>query len=452
MQILTFSELLAATEGTLKNPVYGETEINGITTDSREAKRGMLFVPLKGEKTDGHNYIQSVLDNGAAAVSQINKDYDGNVIMVKDTRKALGDIARYYKNKYKIPVVSVTGSVGKTTTKDLIYSVLSERFKTHKTPNNFNNDIGVPLTVFGIEKEHEAVVIEMGMNHFGEIEYLADIVNPDCAVITNIGMSHIENLGSQAGILKAKMEITKNFDAKNTLFINGDDEYLKTVKSENYKIVRFGIETSNDIYAKDIVNNGLKGLQFTAVHPGGEFRVSIMLPGKHNIYNALSAIAVGFYMGLSEEECAAGIKNCIYTSSRLEIFESGGIEIINDCYNSSPASVRAALEVMSFSLKKRKVAVLGDILEMGGYAKSAHYKLGESVVKYADMLICVGENARYIAEGAKENGMENILLFSETEELKPKIREIIKEGDCVLIKASHGMNFFKLTDELKENQ
>lgn len=452
MQMLSIADLLRATNGTIKRYEPYETEIIKITTDSRTAEKGSLFIPLKGERSDGHDYIDDVLKTGAASLTERKDLYpEGVVIGVADTRVALGDIARFYKNKYNLPTVSITGSVGKTTTKDLVFSVLSEHYKTHKTPNNFNNDIGVPLTLFGIEKEHEAVVVEMGMNHFGEISYLAGIVKPDCAVITNIGMSHIENLGSQEGILKAKLEITEHFGKDNTLFINGDDEYLKTVKSKDYKIVRFGLDDANDVYAKNIVNNGLDGTAFTVVYEKGEFDLTLRQPGEHNIYNALAAVSVGLHMGVTEKECARGVENCIYTSSRLEIIKNNGLEIINDCYNSSPSSVRAALEVMSLSLKPRKVAVLGDILEMGEYSKDAHYKLGADVNKYADALITAGEMARYIADGAKASGMENVKSFSSTAELKDKIKNLVGDGDCVLIKASHGMTFCDITEVLREN-
>jgi UDP-N-acetylmuramoyl-tripeptide--D-alanyl-D-alanine ligase len=413
----------------------------------------VLFIPLIGEKFDGHEFITAAFDMGAAVVLT-QKDtepfIDKTMIRVEDTFKAFRDIAAYYKAKYRIPTVAVTGSVGKTTTKDMLYSALNEKYNTIKTPNNFNNEIGVPITVLMQESEHEAAVIETGMNHFGELERLAGIIKPDAAVITNIGMSHIENLGSQEGIFRAKMEIAERFTSENTLIVNGDDKYLKTIKDTPYKVVRFGMRADNDVYAKDIVNNGLKGMEFTVVHPNGEFRAELMQPGEHNIYNALAAVCAGLNMGVSETDIANGLKNCEYTASRLEIIDCNGTEIINDCYNSSPDSVRAALKVMTYSLKPRKVAVLGDILEMGEYAKDAHFDLGKTVSRMGvDLLITAGGNAKLNAQGAKEAGMENVISYNSTDDLKEHIKDIIKPDDCVLIKASHGMEFYKLTDALK---
>ena len=452
MQVMSISDILSATGGELvhKSTNSAYVNIKGITTDSRKAGEGMLFIPLKGETRDGHDFINSAVADGAVSLTERCDSYtEGDIIKVMDTRKALGDIAKYYKSKYPIPTVSITGSVGKTTTKDLVYSVISQGFNTHKTPNNFNNDIGVPLTVFGIEKEHTAAVIEMGMNHFGEIEYLADIVKPDCAIITNIGMSHIENLLSQEGILRAKLEITKNFTDKNTLFVNGDDKYLSAIPQAEHKIVRYGLDTSNDVYAKDIINKGLEGVSFTAVCDKGEFDVTIRQPGVHNVYNALAAICAGLYMGLGFDECAKGIEECVYTSSRLEIIQANGVEIINDCYNASPDSVRAALKVMALSLKPRKVAILGDILEMGEFAPDAHYKLGEAVKDSGvDLLITAGEMAKHIATGAKDAGAGDVISFDTTDALKKEITTIIKNGDCVLVKASHGMRFIEITEAL----
>lgn len=450
MQILSVSDIIKATDGTLISGAPN-SEINSITTDSRKTAEGVLFIPLKGEKADGHDFIASALGNGAVTLTERDEAYvDRTVIKVKDTRKALGDIARFYKMKYPVKSVAITGSVGKTTTKDLVYSVIAQKFSTHKTPNNFNNDIGVPLTVFGIEKEHEAAVIEMGMNHFGEISYLADIARPDNAIITNIGMSHIENLGSQEGIFRAKMEMTELFTEKNTLFVNGDDKFLKNICDTPYKVVRFGMADTNDVYAKDIVNNGLMGTEFTVVYPEGEFRCEVRQPGEHNIYNALAAVCAGLNLGLSETEIAAGLCECVYTASRLEITGHKGMEIINDCYNSSPDSVRAALKVMQDTLKQRRVAVLGDILEMGEYAKDAHFELGKSVKELGvDLLVTAGENAGYIAEGAKEAGLNAVVSYATTDELKEHIAEIVTSGDCILIKASHGMEFYKIADEIK---
>lgn len=455
MQVLTIKDILRATDGELiaKSANTAELEFTGITTDSRMVGDGVLFVPLAGEKADGHDFIKSALEHGASAsltqrtIENIN---GGTVIKVNNTRKALGDIARVYKEKYKIPTVAITGSVGKTTTKDMVYSVLSEKFNAHKTPNNFNNDIGLPLTVFGIEAEHETAVLEMGMNHFGEIEYLASIAKPDIAIITNIGMSHIENLGSQEGILRAKLEIAKNFTDKNTLFVNGDDEHLKNVSDLNCKIVKFGMNDGNDVTAKDITSKGLLGTEFTVVCGGREFRAAVTQPGIHNVYNALAAVCAGMYFGLTEEECVRGLKNCRYTSQRLEVISHGGMEIINDCYNSSPDSVKAALKVQQLTLKPRRVAILGDILEMGEYAEKAHFELGGFVAETGvDMLVTAGENAKSLAEGAKAAGLKNIMSYDKTEDVVSDIKNLVKEGDCILIKASHGMRFSEITEAVK---
>lgn len=450
MQVLSVLDILKATGGAI---ISGSEDgvVKAITTDSRKAEKDTLFIPLIGERADGHNFILGALSKGAVSLTDRQiEGASGTLIKVCDTKKALGDIARYYKGKYHLPSVAITGSVGKTTTKDMISGVLSEKFNTHKTPNNFNNDIGVPLTIFGIEKEHNMAVIEMGMNHFGEIEYLQNIANTDIAVISNVGMSHIENLGSREGIFRAKMEIAKNFNENNTLIVNGDNEYLDTICDTPYKVVRFGIDEHNDIYAKDIKNLGLMGVEFMVCYEGGEFPVTVTQPGVHNVYNALSAIAVGFHFGLTSEECARGIKNCKYTASRLEITEINGSEIINDCYNSSPDSVRAALKVMGETQKSTKIAVLGDILEMGEFAPKAHYDLGKNVAENGiDILITAGENTKELARGAKGNGMENVISFDTTDELVKEINDLIKPNSCVLVKASHGMEFNKVIDAIK---
>ncbi len=453
MQTLTIKDIIRATGGELeaKTAATAGLELDNVTIDSRKVRDGSLFVPLLGEKLDGHDFINSALVHGASASlteKPVRLSEPGTVIRVKDTRRALGDIARYYKQKYPVKSVAITGSVGKTTTKDLVYAVLSRRFRSYKTQENFNNDLGVPLTIFGIEKEHEMAVIEMGMNHFGEIDYLAGIAKPDIAIITNIGMSHIENLGSREGILKAKLEITNGFTDKNTLYVNGDDEYLKTVKGGSYKLVRFGTSPENDVYAKDITPRGLDGVDFTVVHPGGEFGAHLTQPGTHNVYNALAAVCAGLHFGVAPEEIARGIEGCEYSGERLEIIKHKDIEIINDCYNASPDSIRAALKVLSYSDKPRKVAILGDVLEMGGFAADAHRALGKDAL-LADTLITAGKNARELAEGARAAGMKDVVSYDSTDDLLKDIEKLVRPGDCVLVKASHGMKFIKITEAIQ---
>ncbi len=380
MQKMTIKDILTATGGTLLSGDEN-TVVTDVITNSREAGEGMLFIPIIGDKFDGHEFIKAAFDMGAAAAltqKETELFIGKTIVQVLDTRKALGDIAKYYKQIHNVPSVAVTGSVGKTTTKDMVASVLSQKYRTLKTQNNYNNDIGVPDTIFNLEKEHEAAVIEMGMNHFGEIEYLAEIGRPDIAVITNIGESHIANLGSQEGIFRAKMEITKLFGADNTLIVNGDDKFLSKTKGiGDYKVVYYGMENpENDVKVKNIMPNGQHGIKFTAVIPDGEYEVRVNVPGEHNVYNALAAVCAGLEMNIPMPDIVRGIENVELTSQRLDIEDYKGITIINDCYNASPDSVKAAVKVLCSENADRKIALLGDILEMGDYAEKAHYELG----------------------------------------------------------------------------
>lgn len=454
MQKLTVNDILEATGGSL---ICGskDTRFYKITTDSRKASEGALFIPLVGDKFDGHEFIKAAFDMGVSVVlthKSIDPMLGKTIIKVSDTMKALADIARFYKLKYNVPTVAVTGSVGKTTTKDMLHAVLSTKFNTLKTEGNYNNEIGLPLTIFRLEKEYERAVLEMGMSHFGEIERLASIGRPDIAVITNIGMSHIENLGSQEGIFKAKMEITKHFNEKNVLITNGDDKFLSTTKGKgNYKVIYYGITNpQNDVYAKDIVVKGVHGTVFTAVVDGQEYGVEVKVAGEHNVYNALAAICVGREFGIPMESIIEGIKNFTLTSMRMSVEDINGMTIINDCYNASPDSIRAALKVLGSIKDRRRIAVLGDVLEMGDFAADAHYNIGKNVCENAQVLITAGPNAEYIAKGAKDNGMEQIYSFAKTLDASQFVSGFAKEGDAVLIKASRGMHFEEIYNTLTE--
>lgn len=456
MQKLTALDIVAATGGRL---VQGQenAEITNITRDSRTVNDGSLFVPLKGEKADGHDFIDKATAMGAAAVIT-SRAYTGStnvaVIEVSDTLTALGDIARYYKSRQNVLTLAVTGSVGKTTTKDIISSALSAEKRVQKTDENYNNNIGVPETIFTIEPEHEIAVIEMGMNHFDEIDYLASVAMPDAAVITNIGVSHIENLGSREGIFKAKMEITNRFDESNTLIVNGDDDYLGTVKhmgTLKCKVVSYGITNpENDITAYDIVNHGLCGTEFKTRVCNREYKIYVPLAGQHNVYNALAAICAACEFGVDISAAIRGIENTRLTGNRFEIVKLDTKTIVRDYYNASPDSITSALNTLSYA-EGKKAAILGDVLELGDIAKEAHYKLGKEVVKNkVDLLITAGENARQIAVCAHDMGMENVFSFDTTDEAAEFVKTADLDGYSVLIKASHGMNFEKIYTAITE--
>ncbi len=455
MESLSIKELVAGSNGNL---VQGNEleKINNIVIDSRKAKEGDVFIAIIGESLDGHKFMKSALENGCKTFIK-NKSNgikfessDINLIEVEDTTKALGDIAKFYKEKFDIPYIGVTGSVGKTTTKDMIYSAISTKFNTLKNEGNFNNHIGVPLTLFNLNCNHECAIIEMGMSHFNEIEYLANIVNPKIGVISNIGLSHIENLGSQEGILKAKLEITSNFDKSNTLIVNGDDEYLKTIcKDElNYEIKTFGFDKTNDIYCTEYCINE-EELSFKCIIDNKEEEIFIPTVGKHNIYNAMASILVGLSLDMNLEDIKSGLRNFKASKMRLDIIKKDNLTIINDAYNASPDSMKAALDILG-RYEKRKVAILGDMFEMGQHSEYGHRLVGEYANKNADVLITIGQDSKYISDEAIKIGLEPNCVhhFYNKEDAIEKLNDIISKDDVVLVKASRGMQLENIVQYL----
>ena len=440
------NETAEMTNGT----AYGENAvITGITKDSRTVNKGDLFIALSGERFDAHDFVAQVAKSGAAAALVERKlDVDIPQIVVKSTKLALGDFARAHCAKFDIPKVAVTGSVGKTTTRDLIASVLMAHYGSEfvlKTQGNYNNDIGLPFTVLGLEEKHRAAVIEMGMNHFGEISYLTNIVKPDIAVITNAGTAHIENLGSREGILKAKCEIFEGLKPNGTKVLNLDNDMLATVKGEN--ILFYSINNSKaDIYASDMVSKGLKGTEFTVNTPKGSFRAQTMLPGEHIVSNALAAAAVGHSLGISFEEIADGIRDFVPTSGRMDIIDTPRYTVINGAYNANPDSMRASIEVLK-QADTYKCAILGDMFELGDYAADMHKKVGEEAAEL-DMVIAIGELSRAVYEAAGKNAM----WFATVDEFLSALdeKQLIPSGASVLVKASHSMHFEKIVEKLEE--
>ena len=451
---LKVSEIIDITGGRL---LCGDASgvVTDITTDSRNAKKGSLFAAICGERADGHNYIDDVFKKGAVCViAEKEIKASGTVILVENTVSALGRIARAIMKKLMIPVVGLTGSVGKTTTRDMTYAVVSRMFNTLKNEGNLNNELGVPITVFRADENVEAAVIEMGMDKPGEIDRLSRIVKPMVSIVTNIGMSHIERLGSQENIYRAKAEIFGNTRESGIVILNGDDKILMAHKSEiKQKVITVGIKNKNaDIVAYDI-NSTKDSVSFTAKGMGKEIKISLPIPGEHNVIKAMLAIAVGLTFEIPVKEIAAALSDFSMTKMRMDIIKSRNITIINDCYNAAPDSVRAALSVLS-KYENRRVAILGDIKALGEYSFKAHYDLGLDVVKSgASVLITVGAQAHHIAEGACQCGMDSefVVSVNTADEILPELSKLIKPDDVVLVKASRAMKLERVTEYLKNN-
>lgn len=452
MKPINIGEVCTAVGG---NILGGSKEgvITSITTDSRKIEKGCLFIPLEGERFDGHDFINQAFEKGAVCcLSHKDIETNGTIIKVKDTRKALLDLASYYRGLFDIKVCAITGSVGKTTTKDMIYSVLSQKYNTLKTQGNFNNDIGLPLTIFNLEESHEVAVFEMGMNNFGELSRLTAVGRPDVAVITNVGVSHIENLGSREGILKAKCEIFEGLKKDGTAVLNADNDMLSTLKGkEKFNTIWFGIEDKSGFYAENIEENGIEGVKCT-IHAGEDvFDVNISMPGGHMVLNALAATAVGKTFGLNKDEIKKGIESFSPTGMRMEISKIPfGLTLINDAYNANPVSTKAAIDVLAKTTGV-KTAVLGDMFELGEYGPSLHYEVGEyAAQKGIDNIVCIGGISENMFKGASKNKKDGVYYYKSLDDFfENGIKNILIKDSTVLIKASHSMQFEKIAEKLQ---
>ena len=448
----TLKQLAEITGGEYYGPAEMlNTKISGITIDSRAVSQGCLFVPIVGERFDGHNFINSAVEKGAvAALAHKQGNWNCPVIKVKSTDEAFRAIAGAYRAGFAIPVVGVTGSVGKTTTKELISSVLSQRFDTLKNQGNLNNQTGVPLTLFRLTENHGAAVVEMGTNHHGEIASLADIVRPTIGVITNIGESHIEYLGSRDGILREKCDVFKNIGAEGRAIVNGDDDKLCTLRGRMNNLVTYGFGSENDIHAENVRDNGLAGSEFTAVYGGKSLRLTIPAPGRHMIMNAMCAMAVGLALGMSEQEIAAGVAAYVPAAGRMDVIKCKSIMLLSDAYNASPTSMKGSIDI-ACRTAGRSVLILGDMLELGENAPEYHYQVGRhSAEAGADLVISVGTLSQEINRGAAEGGVAT-MHFADREELRGRLDGIILNGDTVLVKASHSMGLENIAEYLKNN-
>ena len=439
-------------------------EVLGVVIDSRQVESGYLFVAIPGEKVDGHKFIPDVFAKGAAAVlsEQQLEDPAGPYILVESTTKALRDLAEYYRKSLDIKVVGITGSVGKTSTKEMIASVLSEKYKVLKTEGNYNNEIGLPLTIFKIRAEHEVAVLEMGISEFGEMHRLATMANPDICVITNIGLCHLENLKTRDGILKAKTESFAHLKKDGVAILNGDDDKLSTIRQVGDKEpVFYGMEekmeyredAKKSVYATGVENLGLYGMQARIHTPEGERDVRIPIPGEHNVYNALAATAVGLSLGLPLDQISSGILKAKTIGGRTNLLNTGSMTVIDDCYNANPVSMKASIDVLA-TAEGRKIAVLGDMGELGENEKKLHYEVGEYLAKKEiDVLFCAGELSEEIAKAAqKESKTCEVYYFKTRDALLEQLLPFLKKGDTVLVKASHFMEYPKIVKALTDCQ
>jgi UDP-N-acetylmuramoyl-tripeptide--D-alanyl-D-alanine ligase len=445
---ITFKELLEKIDFECFNMDI-DTPVPNVSTDTRTIKEGNMYIPLKGENHDGHTFIfDAYMNKAGIAVVEKNvldalKDIVSSkpYIVVEDSLEFLQAVSRVVMNKKKPIVVAVTGSTGKTTTKEMIFQVLDRKYNVLKTYGNYNNHIGLPLSILKMEDYHELLVLEMGMSNLGEIDFLAEIAKPSLAVITNIGESHIENLGSKDNILKAKMEISNYMTDKDCLILDFEDDFLKEVKNMDIDpIVKY---SDSQLKLKDVKNLGEKGVEISIEYRGKDYLVPLKVPGNHNVNNAMLAFSVGLEMGLIPEDIILGLSSYTGSKMRMDIVRTDdNIKVINDSYNASPDSMKSALDVLSSLDCERRIAILGDMFEIGEYTERAHRKVGEFVSNSGiDILITLGKDSKYISEGAVDIGFNpsNVFNFERYEMLENFIQSFVKEKDGVLVKGSRGM-------------
>lgn len=454
MKNMTLKEIAVACGGVY----YGDEhsyykEVEGVTIDSRKVEKDYLFVAIRGARMDGHMFIpQSIQDGALCALSE--KRIEGAsypYIMVNSCAKALRDIAEHYRLSLKLKVVGISGSVGKTSTKEMIASVLGQKFHVLKTEGNYNNEIGTPLTIFNIREDHQVAVLEMGISDFGEMETLTKIVRPDICVLTNIGCAHLEQLKSREGILKAKTEMFLYMNPHGHIVLNGDDDMLFGMHPANrIDPVFFGVNPELAYHAEDIRDMGLKGSMAVFRTPGSQFEAHICVPGMHMVYNALAAIAVGHILGMEDTQIKQGLEALTPLTGRGSLLNTGTLTIIDDCYNANPISMCASLDVLS-KAQGRTVAILGDMFELGDEAQKLHQNVGLHAAKTdISLLICIGTLAMYIAQGAgTESPNMKVYHYNTKEEFMEDMDSLIQSHDTILVKASHGMEFPEIVEQLK---
>ena len=456
MEALTLRQLLEAVNGSLLGQFDDlDAAVDQVSTDSRSIAPDSLFIPLQGDRFDGHSFINSALEAGAAGcfTARERESYlPGKFyIKVRSTQRALWDLARYYKRLFEIPFIAVTGSVGKTTTKDMVAAVLGAKFRVHKTEGNFNNDIGVPLTLLKLERTHEVCVVELGMDHAGEIDNLGRLVEPDMALITNIGDAHIENLGSRENIFKAKCEIFPHLKKDGLAVLNGDDPLLATLRGTlPQPTLLVGEGEGLDYTAYDLDSDGEARLACRIKTPKGQFQVGIPALGRHMIYPTLMAAAVGEALGMGADEIARGVGAFLPTKMRMNIIRcKGDIVILNDAYNANPQSMRAAAAVLGDARDRRRVAVVGDMKELGAGSEQFHRAVGGYFAQAGtDRLIAIGDQARFMAEGAKDAGLEQADYYPSMNEAQNALLREVRSGATILVKASRSMAFEKIVNFL----
>lgn len=488
MKNLTLESIAKACNGKLfcDDDLAAQTEITDIVTDNRKVTKDSVFIAIKGNRADGHDFIVSAYESGAVGViSEKELATDQPYILVDNSLTAIKLIAEYYRENLDIRVVGITGSVGKTSTKEMIYSVLSEKYNTLKTEGNFNNELGLPLTVFRLRDEHEIAVLEMGISDFGEMTRLAKIAKPDVSVITNIGLCHLENLGTRDGILRAKTEMFQYLSENGTIILNGDDDKLSTIEEYNgIRPVFYYVDSADtivdtaagsaanittdiiaddsgcnicehmmkhSIYADNIINNGIKGIKCTLHYNDSVIDVHIHIPGRHMVYNAMAALCVGKVFGLSDAEIQRGIEKLRPVSGRNNIIETGTLAIIDDCYNANPVSMKASIDVLGFA-DGRKTAILGDMFELGQNENELHREIGRYLENTdIDVIVLCGKLMKnaytYLLEHCTS---KKLYYFEKMKDLLYELDKIVKQEDTILVKASHGMEFTKVLEHLKE--
>ena len=435
-------------------------EIKGVSIDSRNIKEGELFIAIKGDRFDGHDFVPDAIKNGAwgALVERtaLETKYEHigglkNILPVEDTLVALQEMSHKHRKKYSIPVIGITGSNGKTTTKEMVAGIMKQKGPVLKNEGNLNNHIGVPLTLLKIEARHRSAVVEMGMSASGEIDLLARLAAPDVGVITNIGPAHLEFLGTMDGVAEAKAELLGNLSATGTAVLNADDPYFETLRKKcPGRVVSFGIENKADVTACDI-EQGRDFTDFTLTSDGAKAKVRLRAIGRHNIYNALAAAAAATAAGMPIEAVKYGLDDFAPVAMRSEVRIMKGRTVLADCYNANPGSVKAALETLVSVRKSNKsVAVLGDMLELGEFSADEHRAIGAAAASLGvDVLITLGPMAKHMLEGAHDGGMPKSKLFAAAThaEAAQLATRNSGNGDAVLIKGSRGMKMEKILEE-----